>query len=997
MHPEIVVVPHTHWDREWYLPFHRFRMGLVRMLDEVLDIMSADPLYRFTMDGQLAAVEDYLEIRPERREDVRRFVEAGTLAVGPWMILADEFLCSGETLIRNLEYGMRGAAALGGAMRVGYLPDQFGHCAQMPQILSLAGLGRACLWRGVPESVGRDAFAWTGADGTTVVTRYLPGGYGNAVALFSGPAEGLADRVSAFAASMRPWRPDGPMLAMYGADHSAPAAEITGHGLRVATLEEYLDLAGVPSDLPEVRGELRSHARANILPGVVSARVPLKQAMARAERAVIRYAEPLSTLWLADRTASARLLDLAWRRLIACSGHDSVTGCGADETAQQVAARIAEAEQIGQAVVDLVSATLAAHVPRGALVVVNPSPFERTALVLADLPEHRARLTDASGGTVAVQRLEHAPTLLDETVMDDLSQLLGRVHERELFGQEIVSWETGDGVFTITVSRHASGGYAYEDLRRAILGAGPGPWRVLTLAEPVVTVAAQVTVPPLGRSVLTAEPGAGGHVALTRTPEAAAALAAPEGTLDNGLLRVTVAEDGTLSLRGRDGTEVHGVGRISHGGDIGDTYNYAPPPEDRIVDRPAYVKVEEICRGPLVSVLEVSRSYEWPADGAPTGWDGSSEDDVPQEATPGKGNSTGTMNTAGTVNAPGSMNIADTTATSDTMVTVVTSGTVVTTRVELRAGEPFVRCAIDLDVRCRDHRLRWHAPLARPAAESFAEGQFAVVRRGTAPEGRRTNGGHTEDRTATGSRTGAEVSGGERPIPTFPAEGFVAAGGLAVLLDHVTEYELIPGDPGDSGGSSGGVDVLGPAAGRAGGAHEPGELALTLMRSVGYLSRNRNPYRDEPAGPQLATPAAQCQGPFSVRFAVLPYAGGWEEVGLVRLAEEYRHDLLAVPGSGTVTAAGTGDLAGSAVLAGRAPTVSGDGVVMAALRERDGRLEMRLVAEHPVATEAVVHGSFTAARLADALGSPAAPLEVSAGSVRLPLRPFEIVTVQLWA
>ncbi|MGI5487508.1 glycoside hydrolase family 38 C-terminal domain-containing protein [Microtetraspora malaysiensis] len=904
---EIVVVPHTHWDREWYLPFQRFRMGLVRMLDEVLDIMAADPLYRFTVDGQLAAVEDYLEIRPERRDDVRRFVEEGRLAVGPWMILADEFLCSGETLIRNLEYGMRGAAALGGAMRVGYLPDQFGHCAQMPQILSLAGLRRACLWRGVPASVRRDAFAWTGADGSTVVTRYLPGGYGNAVALFSGPGEGLPDRLSAFAASMRPWRPDGPLLAMYGADHSAPAAEITGHGPRVATLEEFLDLAGAPSDLPEVRGELRSHARANILPGVVSARVPIKQAMARAERVLIRYAEPLSTLWSADRTASARLLDLAWRRLIACSGHDSVTGCGADETAQQVAARIAEAEQIGQAVVDLVSATLAAEAPRGALVVVNPSPFERTALVLADLPEHRSRLTDAAGDAVPVQRLEHAPTLLDETVMDDLSQLLGRVHERELFGHEIVSWEAADGVFTITVSRHASGDYAYEDLRRAIVEAGPGPWTVQTLAEPVVTVAAQITVPPLGRSVLTAEPASWGSVPLTRTPEAAAALAAPEGTLDNGLLRVTVADDGTLSLYGRDGTEAHGVGRIAHGGDVGDTYNYAPPPGDRVIDRPAYVKVEEICRGPLVSVLEVSRSYEWPA------------------------------------------------------------GTVVTTRVELRAGEPFVRCAIDLDIHCRDHRLRWHAPLPRPAAESFAEGQFAVVRRGLTPV------------DGAASRADDTVGGsGERPIPTFPAEGFVAAGGLAVLLDHVTEYEVLPAEQG--GGTDG-------APGRA-------ELALTLMRSVGYLSRNRNPYRDEPAGPELPTPAAQCQGPFSMRFAVLPHAGGWADADLPRLAEEYRHDLLAVPGAGNSPkpiATATPERRNREI------AVSGEGVVMAALRERNGLLEIRLVAEHPTATEAVIRGDFTTARLADALGSPTAPLAVSEGVVRLPLRPFEIATVHLSA
>ncbi len=1048
MSSDIVVVPHTHWDREWYLPFQRLRMGLVRVLDDVLAAMDDDPLFRFTMDGQLAAVEDYLEIRPERRADIARSAAEGRLAIGPWLILADEFLCSGETLIRNLEYGMRGSLDLGGVMRVGYLPDQFGHCAQMPQILSLAGLRHACLWRGVPAEVGRDAFAWTGADGTTIRTQYLPGGYGNAAALFGGPPEGMPDRVAAFTAGMRPWRPEGPMLAMYGADHSAPAPEITAAGLRIATLGEYLATAVPPDEdhldgLPEVRGELRSHARANILPGVVSARIPLKRAMARAERVIARYAEPLSTLWLADRTASARLLDMAWRRVIACSGHDSITGCGADETAHQVSARIAEAEQMGQAVVDLVSASLATSASKDSVVVVNPSPFERTAIVPADLPENRAHLVTSSGAGVPVQRLDHAPTLLDETLMDDLTRLLGRTHERELSGHEIVSWTVEDGLFTIVVSRHASGGFAYEDLREAILEAGPGPWRVRTLAEPVVTVAAQVTVPPLGRSVLTAR-AARGQVPLTRTPEAAAALTAPEGTLDNGLLRVTVADDGTLSLRGRGGVEIHGIGRIAHAGDAGDTYNYAPPPADRLVDGPSFVKVEEIFSGPLVSVLEISRMYEWPAEAVPAEWPG---DAVPA-GWPEARDAAPSPASAPAETSPGSVSVTARSPLAEPEWEAgpepkweresgpepepewesgpdwesgskpewgpgsgsgfgsATVNTLVTTRVELRAGEPFVRCELRFDVRCRDHRIRWHAPLPHEATESFAEGQLAVVRRGLTAEG----------------------GCGEEPVPTFPAESFVAAGGLAVLLDHVTEYELIN-------------------------APEP-ELALTLVRSVGYLSRDRNAHRDEPAGPQHATPAAQCQGPHSTRFAVLPFAGSWHEAGLPRLAEEYRHDLLAVPGAepavpepapaapdtGTVapptqatqdtrtaapptqaaveartvapltrgateateTATETaaeytrGGTAMSRVLRPESEiAISGDGVMMAALRERDGWLEVRLVAEHPVATEAVVHGDFTAARRADAFGSPAAPLEVSDGSVRLPLRPFEIATVQL--
>ena len=147
-------------------------------------------------------------------------------------------------------------------------------------------------------------------------------------------------------------------------------------------------------------------------------------------------------------------------------------------------------------------------------------------------------------------------------------------------------------------------------------------------------------------------------------------------------------------------------------------------------------------------------------------------------------------------------------------------------RVELRAGEPYVRLHVEFDNRCADHRVRLHVPLPQRSALSHAEGQFAVVTRGLTAEG----------------------GCGEEPLPTFPASGWVAAGGVAALLEHVTEYELV---------------------------EEGGELALTLLRSIGYLSRNRHALRPEPAGPQLPTPAAQSRGLRSVSLALMPYSGTW--------------------------------------------------------------------------------------------------------------------------
>ena len=141
-------------------PFQRFRLKLVRLVDALLDAMEADERYRFTLDGQLATLDDYLEVRPEAAERVRRLVEEGRLAIGPWQVLMDEFLVSGETIVRNLEHGQRRAAEFGGAMPVGYLPDMFGHVAQMPQILRQAGIGTAVVWRGVPGAIDSHSFEW---------------------------------------------------------------------------------------------------------------------------------------------------------------------------------------------------------------------------------------------------------------------------------------------------------------------------------------------------------------------------------------------------------------------------------------------------------------------------------------------------------------------------------------------------------------------------------------------------------------------------------------------------------------------------------------------------------------------------------------------------------------------------------------------------------------------------------------------------------------------
>lgn len=170
------VVVHTHWDREWYLPFQTTVARLAQVAQEVLDQLEAGTLQGFLFDGQTVAFEDLLA--HGEAPLVQRLLAAvrrGQVALGPWYVMADEFLCSGESLLRNLEMGIADAQRAGGLQRVGYLPDSFGHVAQMPRLLREFGLEVAVLWRGADAEA--TSFEWEAPGGVSVGAVFLPEGY----------------------------------------------------------------------------------------------------------------------------------------------------------------------------------------------------------------------------------------------------------------------------------------------------------------------------------------------------------------------------------------------------------------------------------------------------------------------------------------------------------------------------------------------------------------------------------------------------------------------------------------------------------------------------------------------------------------------------------------------------------------------------------------------------------------------------------------------------
>jgi len=638
----------------------------------------------------MAVVDDYLAIRPEQASRLRRLALEGRISMGPWYALPDEFLVSGETLVRNLRAGMARAEDFAGAMSVGYLPDMFGHIAQMPQILSQLGFEHAVVWRGVPSQVDRSGFSWEAPDGTTVRAEYLPQGYGNG-ALVPDDAKALVRRISEFEEEQGDLL-TGPILWMNGADHLMPMpwvpetlaeANALQDDLRfeIGTLADHL--AAAPTEgLPHWKGELRSGARANLLMGVTSNRTDVRQAAIRAEQAIERLAEPLNALFLpADRWPST-LLGESWLHLLRNSAHDSVCACSADEVVDAVLVRYVAAQRTAEGLVEDALKGLANEVGGSAPVIVNPTAHTRSGLIELELPGEGGSDLD-----LGLQLLHQRP---EARTLHELDAEIAAVviPEEQAWTVGLIAWEveepTDDG--PLTVHSHLGEGprpglSPLGDRLRAHAAEHPDvPVRVVRHQAPARTVLVHVdAVPGFGWKTWGAEPARVEPVV------------AVGNRLSNGRISVEVdGVAGTWSVEGH-----RGFGRLVDGGDVGDTYNWCPPAEDHEVKDPVAVAVEVLEHGPVRGRLAITRTFRWPEqaiDGARVG----------------------------------------------------RVESVVHTLLELQAGEDVVRVTEEIDNRARDHRLRVLFPLPEPATSSRAECAYDIVERGLVAEG-----GLTETALAT--------------------------------------------------------------------------------------------------------------------------------------------------------------------------------------------------------------------------------------------------------
>lgn len=660
------VVSHTHWDREWYLPFQLFRLKLVNLIDRLLDLLDRDPEFRyFTLDGQSIILEDYLQIRPENEQRLREYARQGRIIVGPWYQLNDQFLVSGEANVRSLLIGMSIAEDFGGVMRIGYSPDQFGNISQLPQILQGFGIDNAIFGRGYQMmSHPKMEFTWESPDGSRVLAAIMPLWYDNAkhISVDTDAAMELIDRLLE---KMGPIAAAPHLLLMNGVDHLEAQYDLTEAMKRAnerlenavlvhSTMQAYIDalkasLAESGTEPEVVRGELREDNHSQVLAGTLSSRLYLKRANHECQLWLERYTEPISACaWTLGASYPAGELRYAWKLLMQNHPHDSICGCSIDQVHKEMVTRFEQVDQIAQSLSGRAMASIAAQINTSgqSLVVFNPLNWKRTDKVrtMVEFP-----LSELIRG---------------RPVIDPAIKVNG-IEIRDADGKVIP--------FTVLDVQTAS---------RRVYSPSELPMSQMVRRFAVEFIAEDV--PPCGYK--TYEVGV-----VDRTPKFPQSVAGSiyhNNSLSNGLVRVSFM-DGALTIErlAEDGSVAETYSNVNiyeDGADPGDEYRYFRPIQDiRVTSLASDARISFIDHPPISAAMKIEQTLMLPE----------------------------------CVSSDGRTR-------SDKLVACP-----ITTYVMVAHEIPRVDFRVEFENNAKDHRLRALFPTGLKTDVSHAEGQFDVITR----------------------------------------------------------------------------------------------------------------------------------------------------------------------------------------------------------------------------------------------------------------------------
>ncbi len=534
------VIPHVHWDREWYFSAEESRVYLVHDMEEILQELENNPDYpHFLLDGQTVLLEDYLAVKPENRERIRRLVERGKLIIGPWYTQTDEMVVGGESIVRNLLYGLKDSREFGKPMAIGYLPDSFGQTAQLPQILNGFGIRRAVFWRGLSERHGTDKteFYWVSDDGSKVLVQWLPLGY--AIGKYLPTEEtALKKRMDAYFAELDRRATTDHIIIPNGHDQMPIQRNIfevidqlrslyPERQFFLSRYEHVFDEVEKQEHLPVVRGELLDGKYMRVHRSIYSTRMDIKAANARIESKVTHLLEPMaaiaSTLGFPYEHG---LMERIWKEMMKNHAHDSIGCCCSDLVHRDILSRLANVEERVDRLLSFYMRRIAEAVPadrsRDKLVVFNTLPADRDEPIAAEVTTRwRAfELVDKDGKAIDFE-------VVDEQEVDP-----------GLIDRQLVHYENYEPFYRYTVhfrDRIPAMGYKAYWIREA----------------------ARMT---------------------QKAPE-------PVDRIDTDYYRITVNDNGTLNIYDKRLRRLFKeVLYLEDAGDDGDEYDFSPLPQDMAID-----------------------------------------------------------------------------------------------------------------------------------------------------------------------------------------------------------------------------------------------------------------------------------------------------------------------------------------------------------------------------------------------------------------------------
>lgn len=585
----LILVSHTHWDPEWYSTYQEYRVRLVKLVDKLLHILERNRGYRhFMFDGQVSAIEDYLDIRPENEERIRRLVRQGKLLIGPWWILPEEFMISPESHIRNLLLGYAVGKRLGGVMNVSYLCDMPGHISQMPQILRGFGIAANAAWRGIKgyPNTRQSLFRWKAPDGSEVLMINMVKGYGNLWDLAS-TADPLG-RIHSVAGELASCTPSKYLLLLNGDDHGEPSGKIPAiirkfnrsekdmtlvHG----TLPQYVSLVRNENrKFKEHAGELFSVSAGSYIfaSGNLATRMGIKTALRAAEQLLEQWAEPFGALaWTLGGPDQRALLWRSWRYLLQNNFHDVIYGGHVDRVTIDAMNRFKASREISNWITQESIYDITRRIDtRGvvaAFVVFNPIARKNSASAEFEFFDNDFNAPEKEGKQIA---------FLDETG----ALIPCQVHGRE----QTTRFTTDKGVIE---KNEAIPSMRYDVSLHAADVPGLG-YRAFTAAY----------LPPaeirrrLPKTDLTIRPR----------------------NCENRFLKIRINRNGTIDLTDKvTGNLYRRLNYFEDSGDYGDHYFFGPPMKNRILTTlPAKARVRLCRKGPVEAEYVIDLPFKVPAD-----------------------------------------------------------------------------------------------------------------------------------------------------------------------------------------------------------------------------------------------------------------------------------------------------------------------------------------------------------------------------------------------